>query len=246
MGLTFGCSASQPSDLPGPGAGDDAGQDGSSGGAPDGAMEVANVPVRCGADAGFANDEGDPTVAVTDWVQVQRYNCAHDESGQVVRCQSDSECPSGRVCDTSANCGCCVTPPPTVDSTLRLHRALYTPCTNGHCEAPRYCTPADSGRSCAMSFDGQIAVWGMRHEVPANACPLGELRRALCMKVEPTQACLWLLDVPGGSYRADEPFPTDYTDIYECGGRTCNGAETFRIHPNAGVTFVATLIVDNC
>jgi hypothetical protein len=233
LGLAVGCSDLQPSPLPALDA-------------PAGDVDASSGPLRCGADAGVALDGGDPTVVVTDWAQVQRYNCARDDGGQIVACKTDDACPLGRVCDTSASCGCCVALPPAVDTTQALRRALYTSCADGHCTAPNYCTAAADGRTCAMTFSGQIAVWAMRHQSPANACPLDDLRRQLCIKAEPTQACLWILDIPGSSYRADAPFPTDYTDVYECGGRTCNGAETFRVHPNAGVTFTATLIVDNC
>ncbi len=97
-----------------------------------------------------------------------------------------------------------------------------------------------------MTFPGTVAVWAMRHESPADACALDDLRRQLCIKVESWHACLWLLDLPGDSVIADTPFPIDYTDTYECGGRTCNGAETFRVRPRAGTTFTATLFVDNC
>lgn len=97
-----------------------------------------------------------------------------------------------------------------------------------------------------MTFPGNVAVWAMRYESPADACALDDFRRQLCIKVEPWHACLWILDLPADSVIADAPFPIDYTDIYECGGRTCNGAETFRVRPRAGTVYTATLFVDNC
>jgi hypothetical protein len=191
-------------------------------------------------------DLNDPTVVVTDWTQVQRYNCARGDAGHILACNSDNQCPAGQVCDNSTNCRCCVAPPPEVDSSRPLHRALFADCKNGHCSPPSFCTPSADPRMCTMTFLEPRAVWAMRHQPPANACPLDDFRRQLCIKVERTQSCLWLLDLPGNSYSADAPFPTDYSDIYECGGRTCNGAETFRVRPNVGAIFTATLVVDNC
>ena len=228
VGMGLGCSDAQSTPQPDAGVAEDAAS-----------------PLRCGNDADLAIDGADPTRVVTDWAQVQRFNCARD-AGQVLACTRDEDCPSGRLCDTSSQCGCCVLPPPELDSTQELHRALFTACQEGHCAAPSYCTLADTGGICSMTFSGQIAVWAMRYQSPANTCPLDDTRRQLCIKAESTQDCLWLLRLPGGTYRADAPFPADYSDSYECGGRTCNGADTFRVHPNAGVTFTAQLIVDNC
>jgi hypothetical protein len=185
-------------------------------------------------------------MAVTDWSQVQHYNCARTDAGQIVTCSSDDQCSTGRVCDTSAGCGCCVLPPPLLDSTRPLQRALFTGCKDGRCSPPSYCTVTADPRACTMTFPGTVAVWAMHHQPSANACPLDDFRRELCIKVEAWQSCLWLLELPAGTTNADAPFPTDYTDVYECGGRTCNGADTFRVRPQAGVTYTATLVVDNC
>jgi len=204
------------------------------------------APIRCGGDAAFSADLNDPTIAVTDWSQVQRYNCARNDAGQIVACSSDEQCPAGRVCDSSAGCGCCVAPPPLLDNSRPLQRALFTGCASGHCSPPSYCTATADPRTCTMTFPGTVAVWAMRHQPPANACPFDDFRRQLCIKVEPWQSCLWLLELPAGSVSVDTPFPTDYTDIYECGGRTCNGADTFRVRPQAGITFTASLVINNC
>lgn len=211
----------------------------------DGGGDGHAAPIRCGSDAGLP-DVDDPTVAVTDWTQVQHYNCARGDAGQILACSSDKQCPTGQVCDTSAKCGCCVASPPLLDRARPLQRALFTGCDNGRCSPPLHCTAEADLRTCTMTFEKPIAVWAMHYQPPANACPLDDFRRQLCIKVEQKQSCLWLLDLPGGSYSADAPFPTDYTDTYECGGRTCNGAETFRVRPNVGTIFTATLRVDNC
>jgi hypothetical protein len=245
LGLLAGCSGSSSDSSWTEDGGVDTAGDGSVEHEEEARDATLPVPGRCMVGAGEL-DAGDPRGAVTDWAQVARYNCLRDNGSQVIPCVGDDGCPSGLRCDTSANCGCCVNAPPAAVPTQALRRGLLTSCTAGRCGPPSYCTLAADGRTCAMTFNGTIYVWATTYEPATDVCALDDLRRRLCIKVETTQDCLWILDIPGGSYTADAPFPTHYSDSYECGGRTCNGADTFRVAPNATTTFTARLVVDNC
>jgi hypothetical protein len=146
------------------------------------------------------------------------------------------------VCDGSPGCGCCVPRAPVGDKATALRRALFTPCdAGGKCTPPFGCDPAPDGKTCTVHFDGATYVWASSFRRPS----LEETRRQLCIKVDPpTQACFWALEIPGGTYSEDAPFPVHYTGSYECGGATCNDQPAFRVAPTGDAT--ATLIVDGC
>lgn len=190
--------------------------------------------------------EADPRVAVTDWAQVHRYHCARDGAGAVTACVRDTDCAGGRVCDTSAGCGCCVAPPPVLSATSTVHRYLMTACTAGRCAPPRFCTPGDDPTRCTMRFDREVPLWASTFVPQSTDDPRAEVRRALCIRVEPAQDCLWVLDLPPGSYTADTPMPTRYESAYECGGRTCNGHDAVRASPAVGSSHTARLVWHRC
>lgn len=189
----------------------------------------------------------DPRVAVTDWAQVHRYHCARTGSGAVTACTRDADCADGRVCDTSAACGCCVAPPPSLTPTAStLHRYLMTACTAGVCAPPLFCTPGRDATRCTMRFESEVPLWASTFVPPSTDNPLAEVRRALCIRVEPAQHCLWVLDLPPGSYTADAPMPTRYAGEYECGGRTCNGHDAVRASPAVGSSHTVRLLWHRC
>ena len=188
----------------------------------------------------------DPRAAVTSWSQVERFHCARGADGAPARCTTDGECADGRVCDTSAGCGCCVPPPPTVATTAPLRRYLFTACAQGRCAPPRFCAPSADGTTCTMRFDREVPLWMSPWAPPAGVDAIAETRRALCILVEPQQDCLWTLEIPGGEYTADAPMPTRYEGSYECGGRTCNGVEAVRASPRVGSTYTVRLTTQHC
>jgi len=188
----------------------------------------------------------DPRVAVRAWEQVHQFHCARDASGAVRACTQNADCADGRVCDTSAGCGCCVAPPPRVAADATLHRYMMTGCTAGRCVPPRFCTPGDDPRQCTMTFDREVPLWVSPFVPQRTDDPRAEVRRELCIMVEPAQECLWVMDLPPGSYTADAPFPTRYEGRYECGGRTCNDQDAVRASPTVGSTHTARLVWDRC
>lgn len=188
----------------------------------------------------------DPRVAVTDWAQVQQFHCERDASRAVRPCARDADCAAGRVCDTSAGCGCCVAPPPTLAPEATLHRYMMTACDAGRCAPPRFCTPGDEPGRCTMTFDREVPLWTSTFEPQDTSDPRAEIRRALCIRVEPGQECLWAMDLPPGAYTADGPFPTRYEGQYECGGRTCNDRDAVRASPTVGSSHVARLVWSRC
>ncbi len=189
----------------------------------------------------------DPRVAVTDWAQVHQFHCDRDASRAVRPCARDADCAAGRVCDTSAGCGCCVAPPPALSPETTLHRYMMTACDAGRCTPPRFCTPGeDEPGLCTMRFDREIPLWTSTFVPQDTSDPRAEVRRALCIRVEPGQDCLWAMDLPPGSFTADGPFPTRYEGQYECGGRTCNGHGAVRASPAVGSSRVARLVWSRC
>lgn len=190
--------------------------------------------------------QDDPRTAVTSWSQVERFNCARGADGAPGHCAADADCHDGNVCDTSTGCGCCVPPPPRVEPDATVRRYMFTGCNAGHCAPPRFCEPAADGTSCTMRFDRELPLWVSTYVPPQGADALAATRRALCIKVEPNQECMWSFEIPGGQYTADTPVPTRYEGSYECGGRTCNGEVAMRASPRVGSSFTARLVVNHC
>ncbi len=188
----------------------------------------------------------DPRAAVTSWSQVERFHCARGADGAPGRCAADADCHDGNVCDTSAGCGCCVPPPPRVEADATVRRYMFTACNAGRCAPPRYCEPGADGTTCTMRFDRELPLWVSTYAPPQGADALAATRRALCIKVEAHQDCMWTFEIPGGEYTADAPMPTRYEGSYECGGRTCNGEVALRASPRVGSSFTAHLVVDHC
>jgi hypothetical protein len=188
----------------------------------------------------------DPRTAVTAWSQVARFHCARGADGSPGHCATDGDCADGRVCDTSAGCGCCVPPPPPVEPGVALRRYMFTPCLAGRCAPPRFCEPAADGTTCTMRFNGQVRLWMSTWVPPERGDALAETRRELCILVEPGQDCMWAMEIPGGEYDAEAPMPVHYDGSYECGGRTCNGARAVRATPRAGSTYTAHLVTQRC
>lgn len=184
----------------------------------------------------------DPRVAVTDWAQVERFHCARGADGAVRRCTVDGDCDGGRVCDPSVGCGCCVPPPSPPGPGATLHRYVYTARVAGRCAPPRFCEPTGEGDACVMRFTQEVPLWVTSWAPAAQGDTITEARRALCIRVEPGQDCLWAFDLAPGEYTADAPWPTRYTGSYECGGRTCNGALAVRASPRVGSAFTARVI----
>lgn len=188
----------------------------------------------------------DPRVAVTEWSQVHRFNCARGSDGAPSRCASDADCHDGNVCDTTAGCGCCVPPPPRVDTSAPLHRYMFTACAEGRCAPPRFCEPTGDGTACTMRFDREVPLWFTPFTPPEQGDAIAAVRRDLCIRVEPGQDCMWTVDVAGGEYTADQPVPSRYEGSYECGGRTCNGRDVVRASPRVGSTLTAHLTARHC
>lgn len=188
----------------------------------------------------------DPRVAVTEWSQVARFHCARGADGAPSRCDADGDCGEGKVCDVSAGCGCCVAPPPHLDATAPLRRYLFTACAAGRCAPPRFCEPSADGETCTMRFTREAPLWMTTWTAPAEGDVIADVRRALCIRVEPGQDCLWTLEIPGGEYTADAPMPTRYEGSYECGGRTCNGRDAVRASPRVGSSYTVRLTTRHC
>ncbi len=188
----------------------------------------------------------DPRVAVTEWSQVERFHCARGADGAPAHCATDADCHDGRVCDVSAGCGCCVPPPPRVDSAAPLRRYVFSACVEARCAPPRFCEPSADGNTCTMRFTREVPLWMTTWTAPESGDAISAVRRELCIRVEPGQDCLWTLEVPGGEYTADAPMPTRYEGSYECGGRTCNGREAVRASPRVGSSYTLRLTARHC
>ncbi len=193
-----------------------------------------------------ATPAGDPRTAVTEWSQVERFHCARGADGAVQRCTADAECAGGRVCDTSSGCGCCVPPPPAVEPGATLHRYVYSACEAGHCAAPRFCELAADGRTCTMRFTSEVPLWMTPWTPAPDGDALVDARRALCIRVEANQDCLWTFSAPASELTVDAPMPTRYTGSYECGGRTCNGHEAVRASPRVGSSYTLHVVAQRC
>lgn len=187
----------------------------------------------------------DPRQAVTAWEQVHRFHCARGADGAPTHCASDADCHDGRVCDTSAGCGCCVPPSEPVAQDATVHRYLFTACAEGRCAPPRFCEATGDGTACTMRFDREVPLWVTTWAAPEGTS-LAEVRRRMCIRVEPGQDCMWQLDMPAAGAVVDAPFPTRYTGSYECGGRTCNGIPALRLSPPVGSSFTAHLVSGRC
>jgi hypothetical protein len=194
----------------------------------------------------------DPRDTVVEWGQVSRFNCAKGEKG-IIPCTKDTECPGDLVCDDSTNCGCCVEKPPEAPVNEDLERLITTGCNAGSCALPPGCVPSGPGQ-CTFVFDGgwTWATTGLANLLTAGKDPVRELcikRFFGSVKVD-TQACLWVVDIPAGSFEADDPFPKHYKkdETPECGGRTCNDMPALLVAPRAGTKGTARLWngVDTC
>lgn len=208
------------------------------------ALAACTAPPR--VTSAVAATAADPRQSVTAWEQVHRFHCARGADGAVSRCASDADCHDGRVCDTSAGCGCCVPPSPVVEPGATVHRYLFTGCgEGGRCAPPRYCEASADGATCAMRFDREVPLWVTTWAAPEGTS-LAEVRRTMCILVEPAQDCLWQLDLPTTGAVVDAPFPTRYSGSYECGGRTCNGVAALRMSPPVGSSYTARLVSGRC
>lgn len=176
----------------------------------------------------------DPRVEVTDWSQVERFNCGE-------ACTNDSDCGEGHVCDASDGCRCCVLTPPPIPPVDQLRRYVFSPLrADGSCETPQHFERVDL-ETAESRIVALLSMWFTSYR-PNPGDSATSIRQQLCILEEPSNPCVWEVRVSSGDAVAQAPMPMTHQE-YECGGRTCNGQSAVLFNVGRGALLSASLII---